>query len=47
MKVTGQDGSLVLPKSSSLDGDGEVAGQSGSQVVAESSMKDRTDVYVF
>ena len=47
MKVIGQDDSLVLPESSTIDGDGEVAGQGGSQVVAESSKKDGNDVYVF
>ena len=47
MEVAGQDENLVLPESSSLDGDGEVAGQSGSQVVAELSKKNGADVFVF
>ena len=47
MEITEQDDSLVLPEASTLDGNGEVAGQSGSQVVAVSSKKNGTDVYVF
>ena len=47
MEVIGQGGSLVLPESSSLDGDGEVAGQSGNQVITESRKKDEANVYVF
>ena len=47
MEVTRQDASLAVLESSNIDRDGEVAGQDGIQVVAESSKKDEDDVYVF